>query len=222
MYKGDPYKYDDVNVIKNKLNIKDSDRLERLERDITVRRIADIDNAINGEFNYQRLLDTHRYIFERIYDWAGKERIVQMTKGEPVLGGDTVRYSYPNNIEKEAAQAIENLNNVKWDEMNTKEKALEFSKRISEIWQVHPFREGNTRTIITFGIQFANENGFPMNKTILQEHSSYVRNALVKASDGQYSEYQYLANVFEDAMSQRKPKKKIKTQSIEKEYEYDR
>ncbi len=222
MYNGDPYKYDDVSVLKNTLGIKDKDKFERIERDITVSRIADIDNVVHGEFNYQRLLTTHKYIFGDIFEWAGIERAIQMTKGEPMLGGDTVRYSYPNNIEKEATEAIKKLNKVNWDKLDTKEKALEFSKHIAELWQVHPFREGNTRTVITFGIQFANEHGFPINKSLLKEHSTYVRNALVKASDGPYSEYEHLARILEDAMSQRQPKKKTKPKSTEKEYDYDR
>ena len=39
-----------------------------------------------------------------------------------------------------------------------------------------------------------------MNKSLLRENPGYVRGALVKASDGEYSEYHYLINIFKDAI----------------------
>jgi hypothetical protein len=41
---------------------------------------------------------------------------------------------------------------------------------------------------------------FSMDKTLLKDSATYVRDALVKASDGQYSEYDYLIKIFEDAI----------------------
>lgn len=41
---------------------------------------------------------------------------------------------------------------------------------------------------------------FPLDKTRLKESAGYVRDALVKASDGQYSEYRYLVKLFEEAI----------------------
>ena len=60
--------------------------------------------------------------------------------------------------------------------------------------------EGNTRTVITFATQFAEYHGFKMNKSLLKENSAYVRDSLVKASDGMYSEYQYLTRIIKDAI----------------------
>ncbi|HHX59323.1 MAG TPA: hypothetical protein GX707_01060, partial [Epulopiscium sp.] len=40
-------------------------------------------------------------IFEDIYEWAGEERVINIVKGERVLGGDTVRYSDINFIEED-------------------------------------------------------------------------------------------------------------------------
>lgn len=142
----------------------------------------------------------HRIIFEDIYEWAGNERVINIVKGERVLGGDTVRYSDVNNIEKDINKVLSKLNAKKWSFYSTKETAEEFAKLIAELWQTHPFREGNTRAVITFATQFAEFHGFRMNKALLREHSGYVRDALVKASDGQYSDYSYLTRVLRDAI----------------------
>lgn len=84
--------------------------------------------------------------------------------------------------------------------MDIRNTAEIFSKLIAKVWQVHPFREGNTRTVMTFATQFAEYHGFKMNKMLLKDNAKYVRNALVKASDGVYSEYKYLINIMQDAI----------------------
>jgi len=197
----DPYLFDDVPVLWNLLGIKEKKALERAEADITYFWLADVDNAVAGlPFDLPRLLAIHRHIFGDLYDWAGATRTIPMVKGERVLGGDTVRYSQPDDIERDCTAALKELNNTDWTALGVHETAEAFTKLIAVLWQVHPFREGNTRTVITFATQFAEAHGFRMDKTLLKNSAGYVRDALVKASDGQYSEYGYLAKIFEDAI----------------------
>lgn len=197
----DYYLYDDVPVLRNLLNIKDEKLLEEAESNITYVKLLDIDDKICTDvFDYQHIKDIHAYIFGDLYEWAGKERGINIVKGERVLGGDTVRYADTNSIETEMEAALKELNQVNWEVLNISETAELFSKLIAKIWQIHPFREGNTRTIITFATQFAEKHGFRMNKALLKENSEYVRDALVKASDGMYSEYEYLIRIIQDAI----------------------
>ena len=195
------YLYDDVPVLRNLLDIKDEKLLEEAESNITYVKLLDIDDKICGDvFDYQRIKDIHAYIFGDLYEWAGKERGINIVKGERVLGGDTVRYADTNSIETEMESALKELNQVKWEVLDISETAELFSKLIAKIWQIHPFREGNTRAIITFATQFAEKHGFRMNKALLKDNSEYVRDALVKASDGMYSEYEYLIRIIQDAI----------------------
>lgn len=197
----DFYLYDDVPVLRNLLDIKNEKLLEEAESSITYVKLLDIDDKICGDvFDYQRIKDIHAYIFGDLYEWAGKERGINIVKGERVLGGDTVRYADTNSIETEMEAALKELNQVNWEVLDISETAELFSKLIAKIWQIHPFREGNTRTIITFATQFAEKHGFRMNKALLKDNSEYVRDALVKASDGMYSEYEYLIRIIQDAI----------------------
>lgn len=197
----DPYLYEDIYVLKNLLNIKDEKQLEEAESNITYVKLLDIDKlAENSDFSVDYIKTLHKYIFGDIYEWAGTFRTIPIVKGERVLGGDTVRYSFPNNIEKDLIEAIGNLKAVNWSELSIDETADFFAKKIAAVWQVHPFREGNTRTIITYATQFAQAHGFTMDKQLLKESAGYARDALVKASDGQYSEYNYLIKIFKDAI----------------------
>lgn len=197
----DPYLYHDADVLRNLLNIKDEHLLEEAESNITYIKLLDIDRlAINCTFDINHLKRLHQYIFGDIYEWAGNFRSIPIVKGERVLGGDTVRYSHPDNIEHDLTDAIKDLHKVNWAVLSIDETAKEFAKRIAAVWQIHPFREGNTRTTITFATQFASHHGFAMDKNLLKDSAGYVRDALVKASDGQYSEYHYLEKILKDAI----------------------
>lgn len=197
----DPYLYEDVPVLVNKLNIKNEKLLSKAEADITVIKLLSID-LLKGRktLNVEYLKDIHRHIFEDIYPFAGELRTIHIEKPEKVLGGDTVRYAAPNDIDKMIIHYIDRMDKVKWSTVQLDDRALEFSKCIAGIWQAHPFREGNTRTIMTFACHYAEAHGFPLDKQIFSENAGYVRNALVKASDGMYAEYQFLSKILKHSM----------------------
>lgn len=69
-----------------------------------------------------------------------------------------------------------------------------------QIWQTHPFRKGNTRSVIIFAALLAKSLGFEVKQELFQEHAAYVRNAFVLASQGIYSNYEYLEQIFFDAI----------------------
>ncbi|MDR1676787.1 MAG: Fic family protein [Deltaproteobacteria bacterium] len=196
----DPYLIDGTDVLRNKLGLNDQAKLDQAEADILFFRFFSVDNAVAKlPFGFLRLLAIHKHILGDIYDWAGSVRTISIVKGELILGGDTVRYSQDNCIKPEAEKIISDMNRVKWSELNIHETAERFSKLTATLWQVHPFREGNNRTTIGFATQFAEAHGFPMNKAILKDNE-YLRQALVKASDGQYSVHDYLVKIFEEAI----------------------
>ena len=56
------------------------------------------------------------------------------------------------------------------------------AKFISGIWQIHAFREGNTRTTAVFTIQYLRSLGYKVNNEMFAKHSWYFRNALVRAN----------------------------------------
>ena len=139
-------------------------------------------------------------IFGQIYEWAGEFRTIQMTKPEDVLGGDTVRYAYPKEIKKQLSDAMKESAKLKRNGENDKDVVFRLVRIISSIWQTHPFREGNTRTVIVFSVLLAKSLGFDINHDLFRVHASYVRNSLVWGSQGIYSKYEYLERIFYDAI----------------------
>jgi len=197
----DPYLYEGTSVLINLLGIKDAKSLERAEADITSIKLLIVDGAVQSlSFGLPRLLAIHKHIFGDIYEWAGTIRTVPIIKSESIIGGDTIRYSQPKDIKRDCISISKKLIGTDWATLGVHETAKTFAKLIAALWQVHPFREGNTRAVIAFATQFAEAHGFRMDKTLLKDSAAYVRKALVKASDGPYSEHEYLVKIFEDAI----------------------
>lgn len=53
---------------------------------------------------------------------------------------------------------------------------------ISDLWQIHAFSEGNTRTSAVFFIKYLRTLGYNVTNDIFAENSWYFRNALVRAN----------------------------------------
>jgi len=195
----DPYLYEDVDVLKNRADIKDAELLQKAEADITNLAMSALYGHKYEKFNTETLCDIHRSIFGQIFDWAGEFRTIQMIKYEEVLGGDTVKYAYPKEIKKQLTDVMKELAKLKRTGENSHDIVFKLVRIIASIWHTHPFREGNTRTVIVFAILFAKHLEFEVNHELLKANSSYVRNALVWGSQGIYSKYEYLENIFFDA-----------------------
>lgn len=176
----DPYLYDDVPVLKNKLDIRDQKLLDNAEADYVVYRLKNLAlNPLNGNYNTKHLLEMHEYIFRDLFEWAGIPRLISIFKEEDVLGGLSVEYSDPFDIANDIHQVLSDMRAKDWTNMDKVQKTSEFCDSLAKLWKIHPFREGNTRTTITFCCQFADEMGFPLDRKLFEENSRYVRTALV-------------------------------------------
>ena len=214
----DSYLYKGTNVLINKLNIRDLETLNQAEADFTVQRLVTVDDEVDiKEFDFEHMKKIHKHIFQDLYHWAGEIRTINMRKAEFVLDGMSVEYSDFSLIKTDIEKAINKLNCINWGEMPLDQKSKEFTEIIAEIWKVHPFREGNTRTTMKFACQYAEHHGFPMKETLFEKNSKYLRDSLVLASIGQYSENDYLEKIVKRSMEigAKEGKKTL-------EYDYDR
>lgn len=196
----DPYLYNDIDILKNLANIKDHNLLRRAEADITNLSILAVYNQAYKTFDTKTLQDIHFNIFGQIYDWAGEFRTIQIAKYEDILGGDTIRYTSPKQIKKELDTVMKEIKKLKRTENNDSDIVFRLERIIAKIWQIHPFREGNTRVCIVFTVLLAKHLGFEVNHELFKTYSAYVRNALVWASQGMYSKHEYLQQIFVEAI----------------------
>ena len=194
----DPYLYDDVPVLKNIPGVKNSEELKRIEGDLTRMTMGIVYAQEYFKFNTDTLRQIHRTIFGGIYEWAGEFRTINIMKREDVLGGDTVRYAQPEDIKKQLDMASKEISKLKYSE-DPKILLFKIVRITAAIWQTHPFREGNTRAVIAFSVLLSAKMGIELDYDLFAEHAAYVRNALVWCTQGMYSKYEYLENIYFDA-----------------------
>ena len=194
----DPYLFDDVNVLRNLGNIRDAGELRRAEGEVTRYTLAMVYATDYAKFNIETLCEIHRIIFDNLYDWAGEFRTISIIKREEILGGDSVQYSHPRQIKKELTDISKEIAKLKRDD-EKKDLLFKLVRISAKIWQTHPFRDGNTRAVISFVVLLAARLKIDLDYSLFEEHASYVRNALVWASQGMYSKYEYLERIFYDA-----------------------
>jgi len=194
----DPYLYNDVDVLKNIGDIKDESNLRNAEGDITKFTMPMVYAQKYTRFNSATICEIHKIIFDSLYEWAGEFRTIPIAKREEVLGGDTVRYTYPNQIKKELDETAKEISKLKKSE-DKKDLVFKLVRITAKLWQTHPFREGNTRTVISFAVLLAEHLGIEIDHVLFEKHAAYVRNSLVWAAQGIYSNFEYLENIFYNA-----------------------
>ena len=133
-------------------------------------------------FSLVGLTAIHRRIFTGIFDFAGEIREHNITKKEWVLRGDTVLYVSAPDISRAIEYDLEQERQFDYSQTDLNGFVSHFSKFVSGLWQIHPFREGNTRTTAVFAIMYLRSLGFDVQNDMFAIHSWYFRNALVRAN----------------------------------------
>ncbi len=151
------YCYPNSNVLINKLGIQEQQKLCTIERKLTMLRILElIDKPIEGDYGFKHLCAIHQYMFQDIFEWAGKVRTVDIAKGNMFC-----------NVMFIESQAEEIFRKLRAEDFHSGMEQQEFSHKLayyfSEINALHPFREGNGRSQREFARALALKNGYVIN-----------------------------------------------------------
>jgi fido (protein-threonine AMPylation protein) len=158
---------------------------ETKEADIVSVRIAELLSREGFKFSPATLLGIHKHLFGGVLENsipAGKFRHYNITKKETVLSGDTVIYDDFAMIDETLNYDFKIESGFDYSLLDKQSKAFKAMEFISRIWQIHPFGEGNTRTIAVFAIKYFHMIGFSIDKTPFKKHSDFFRDALVLAN----------------------------------------
>jgi fido (protein-threonine AMPylation protein) len=161
-------------------NNTEDDRTE--EADKVSARIAEILFEKTFSLSPAEYYGIHRRLFRDIYQFAGKIRDYNITKSEWVLNGETVLYSSSDLIKETIEYDFRVEKNFSYKGLTKQEQIEHIAQFISDIWQIHAFGEGNTRTTAVFAIKYLRTFGFKVDNEPFSEHSWYFRNALVRAN----------------------------------------
>ena len=175
------------------------------ECDLVSLRIASLLEDKSFGFSPVTLKNIHKYLFKDIYNFAGDYRDYNITKKESILNGDTVKYVNYQDIESYFDYDFKEEREFDYSKLDNDELIKHIAKFTSSVWQVHPFGEGNTRTIAVFIEKYLNNMGFCINNDMFKNKSLYFRNALVRSNYGNipkgiYLTFDYLIMFFENLL----------------------
>lgn len=152
------------------------------EADIVSQRITGILAEPTFSFSPASYVSIHRKLFAGVYKHAGKIRDYNITKSEWVLKKDTVRYESADVIAATLEYEFERERRFNYKGLSSQETIAHFSRFIADVWQIHAFGEGNTRTTAIFAAKYLRTLGYTVENDIFVDNSFYFRNALVRAN----------------------------------------
>ena len=153
-----------------------------LECDLVSTRIVELLQEDNFELSIDYLKYVHKYLFQDIYEFAGEFRKIDFSKHERILNNDSVAYGDHKLLEQSLDYDITLEKNKNYKEMNIVDVINNITDFSSRIWQIHPFREGNTRTTALFIEKYLISLGYNVDNTLFKDKSVYFRNALVRSN----------------------------------------
>ena len=190
--------YPKRDVLINKYNIREKELLEKFEIQKVFVKLLGLDvkpERISYTYDTEHLVNIHKYLFGDIYEWAGTFRKENLYKSERVLSGGSAEYADYHEIENHLKKLLQQYADLDW--AKTAKKGDVVSDFLLALWSIHPFREGNTRTCITFLWHYLKGKGVDFQVALLRNNPMYVRDSLVMAN---YDQKEYLRRIIADAL----------------------
>lgn len=132
------------------------------------------------DINYLQFI--HYYIFNGLIDTAGEIRTRNISRREDCLHFRSVIYSEYDMILDNITYDFAEESKKNYRGKSTDEKTVMISKFVSNIWQAHPFNDGNTRTDMIFLQKYLDHLQIYYDNRIFENNFNYFRNALVRSN----------------------------------------
>lgn len=175
------------------------------EADIVAGRIAALLAEKDFSFTSAFWMSVHRYLFKDVFMHAGKIRTYNIYKNEWVLNGKSVFYASYDSIPMTMEYDFKTEAAFSYKNLSRDAISRHLAQFTCDIWQIHPFGEGNTRSTAVFIIKYLNSLGYSISNEAFAKYSWYFRNALVRANyndlpNGVHATTVYLEKFFENLL----------------------
>lgn len=155
------------------------------EADLVSQRIVELLTAGSFTFAPSMLNFIHRTLFqdldEKTYQ-PGQFKTDRLVKQEDILNGDSVLYADPSIAQTSLDYLFREEGRSQYGATLDVNDIERLSKFVALLWQVHPFVEGNTRTVAVFSELYLSSLDFAVGNEPFQKHARYYRDALVRAN----------------------------------------
>ena len=152
------------------------------EADVIAVRIAQIISEDTFTFTVGQLLSIHKRLFDGVFSHASKLRTYNFSKKEWVLDGASVMYGDYRELADTLEYDFAMEKQFNYSKLSMDEIINHLAVFVSNLWQIHAFEEGNTRTTAVFFIKYLRSLGFEVTNDVFAKNAWYFRNALVRAN----------------------------------------
>ena len=183
----DEYYYEGTTCLVNNLGITDQEELDQAEIDIVTARLLEIDDLFYSKqltITKETFKSIHKHLFRDLYPFAGEFRTKSIFKQEDILDGASVSYSPWEDIDSGLDEIFKTIGLNAKKKLNPEEFSDWLAHVFSQLWKIHPFREGNTRTLTILMVMLSKEKGYKLNTKSFLDNCDNLRNSLVLASFG--------------------------------------
>lgn len=143
----DEYFIEGTNVLKNKLGITNKEELSKNEKIITLKKLAYLEMfPIEGKFDSDHLRKIHYFLFNDIYYFAGEYRKCEMARFREFVSPDEIEVRLKNELDK-MNKEVKNI-------LSIDGYSYFLAEEYYELMVIHPFREGNGRSVREFLREF--------------------------------------------------------------------
>lgn len=133
-------------------------------------------------FSPTQYISIHRRLFQGVFSHAGKIRDYNIRKDEWVLDGESVTYGGALELRETLDYDFKTEQEFSYANLTMSEIVSHLARFVSDLWQIHIFCEGNTRTTAVFFIKYLRSMGFHVTNDVFAKHAWYFRNSLVRAN----------------------------------------
>ena len=152
------------------------------EADIVAGRITALLAEKAFSFTPAAWMSIHRYLFKDVFMHAGEIRTYNIYKNEWVLNGKSVFYASYDSIPMTMEYDFKTEKAFSYQNLSRNEIIKHLAQFTCDIWQIHPFGEGNTRSTAVFIIKYLSSLGYSISQECFAKKSWYFRNSLVRAN----------------------------------------
>ncbi len=187
----DPYIDKEHNVLKNLAGITNQAHLNIYEDAVADTSLLEIQDIIQtSTIDFELWKEIHRLMFGEVYEWAGKLRTVRMTKGISM-------FANPQFIERAGREIFKELEKENFLKNMASSKLYErLSYYYNTMNAIHPFREGNGRSLKILITEIARRSGYKIHWEALSFQDNI--SASIEGFNGYYDPF---AKIFEAIMS---------------------
>lgn len=151
------YSYPDSDVLINHFSISDENRLKELETVYSLFRLSELKLKKPADpVDLSAFMEIHRSILQDVYPFAGQLRQEMISKGSSA-------FAHPDHIEGELHRVFNELAEENYLKDLPREVMVKrLAHYLAELNALHPFREGNGRTVREFARQLMANAGYQL------------------------------------------------------------